>query len=455
MARMLVLSDNLSLPGILVNIITSNGNIHKWTECPQIPRPSDYEIFLLDLKISKQPFHQGAFFGLRQEIEVLLKAGGVVICLNYFTVPTIMKIHYHSKESALEGKDIILAQRDERFETNYDWVYDELLLSRLNIAQVDAKVGTNFELVTKNKLYTKYFEGVSEYHKSVNAVEETLDDEGRLSGHHLSLKEYNDIPIEVIAVSKVTKHPIASAVYLERGTLILLPQSNEDAQVVLGKLYAIGKAQYEKNMQKIEKLLEPPEWVSKYKTQHELMLDKKIEELNAKIDELKLSHKKFDKIDVLLYGTGNQLEDAVEETLKDMGCTIEKLEKGATVDFKAHLNGMNFVIEVTGIDDKVYKDNKHFSQILQYLPYREENERIVFLVNTYRETDIDQRNGKEHFTKPVTDLSRDNHFCLMTTSDLYFIWHAFKNGAPSGKMLAQVFGAEGEFRFSKPSNTIS
>lgn len=217
---------------------------------------------------------------------------------------------------------------------------------------------------------------------------------------------------------------------------------------MVSQLYKIGMAQYEKNLQNFVEFPKAPEWLTKYKIKQEVDLDQSIQKLESEIHELEIQHKNFDKIDALLYGTGESLESAVEVVLKDMGCSVEKLEKGATVDLKAHLNEMSFVLEVTGVDEKIYKDNKHFAQILQYLPYREEKERIVLLANTYRNKDVSERMGKEHFTKPVLELSRDNHFCIMTTCDLYFVWRDYKSGVAPEKLLAQIFRAEGEFKYT-------
>lgn len=171
MVRMVVLSDSLAIPDLALAVLFGdNVDIFSWGKCPQIPRPSDYEIVLLDLKISKG-LHSSAFMGLRQEICTLLEAGGVVICLNYFTVSTNQSIAYDENNSHLKRKDIIRAGRDTRFETNYDWVPEERLLSQLGIAQNDAQIGKKYDLKTQNKLFTEYLSGVPEYHKTVSNVQ--------------------------------------------------------------------------------------------------------------------------------------------------------------------------------------------------------------------------------------------------------------------------------------------
>lgn len=131
-----------------------------------------------------------------------------------------------------------------------------------------------------------------------------------------------------------------------------------------------------------------------------------------------------------------------------MRCNVKKMEKGATIDLKVEMDSMRFAIEITGVDDKIYKDSKKFGQILQYLPLKEKDEKIVLLANTYRNMGVEERAGKEHFTEPVTEIAGNNHFCLMTTADLYLMWRGFLNGKSSKEMLAQVFSVDGEFKYA-------
>ena len=125
------------------------------------------------------------------------------------------------------------------------------------------------------------------------------------------------------------------------------------------------------------------------------------------------------------------------------------MEKGATIDFTAKTDSMKLAIEVTGVDDKIYKSSKKFGQILQYLPMKEENEKIVLLANTYKDIDVKERIGRENFTGTVREIADSNRFCLMTTMDLYFMWKDFLNGASAKKMLTEVFSTTGEFKYSK------
>jgi hypothetical protein len=425
-------------------------DIFEWMEHEKFPRVSDYEILVLDMEVKQRYGLENAFYGLRQDVESLLDSGGVIICLNYFTVSTTFTIHYVSDKSVLEEKEVILSKKinHARMELNYDWIFSDKWLSNLNVAQLDAKKGANFVVKTKNNLFLKYFSKVGEYHKTLNNVLEIKEADGTPTGKYkfrLGLQQTFDT--DLLAVSKVTGQPIACKIGIGDGTLIFLPQSKDSILSIICQLYDIGKAEYENNKEK-EATGNAPDWLLKYRSEAEVVLDKEIARLDSAVKDCKLKHKHFDQINYLLYGTGEYLEKAVQLALTDMGFKVEVLEKGYTMDLKATIDEKKFVIEVTGIDDRVYKDNKHFGHILQYLPLMEENEKIIFLANTYRNVEIEQRIGKEHFTSPVLRLSNDNGFCLMQTVDLFSIWKDKLVEKPIKNIFSRLYTCKGEFKLS-------
>jgi len=459
MVRMLVLSENLKIDEALLKVVMeANVDLCRWSEYPNIPRISDYEIVVLDLKIPNDNEYGHAFRGLRNETRILLESGGVMVCLNYFTIATNLKMYYHKGKSDLNESSIIIAEPTNwRWETNYDWFFHDNFLSKLNVAQTDAKIGRSFSLVSGDKIVAEYFKGVTEYHKTIDGVEPLRDEEGNVQGYQVSFFSggyTKKFVSNVFAVTKVTKKPIACIVRIPKGSLIFLPQSHAKAMVMIGQLYLIGSSEYQRNIENIEERPSVPEWLSSYKTQQELDLEHEITDLTNTLQQRKLEQKRFEKIDVLLYGTGNPLEVAVQRALEEMGCTVEKLEEGATMDLKAQMDSMKFAIEVTGVDNKIHKDSKKFGQILQYLPHKEDYEKIVLLANTFRQKDVKERVGLQSFTGPVQKIARDNHFCLLTTIDLFSMWKEHLNGKSSKEPLSQLFSAEGVFKYVRKAENL-
>jgi hypothetical protein len=162
-----------------------NGEVEcfSWAS-PNVPRLSDYEIAVLDMQIPSVNNFGHEFLGLRREVEILLRSGGVLICLNYFTVPTKTEIRC---DHDTEFPAIIRAQSGRtRFEINYDWLPYGLLLSSSNVADPSAKVGAHFFLVSKNKEFADYFKGVTKYHKTIDNVIPKKDNEGNVIGYEFN-----------------------------------------------------------------------------------------------------------------------------------------------------------------------------------------------------------------------------------------------------------------------------
>jgi len=446
MTRMLILSNRLLIEK---NPLEEKADIYGWHKFPNIPRLSDYEIAVLDMKIPAGKY-DGAFLGQRKEAQILLGAGGVLICLNYFTMRTNRRVYWSSKSQ--HPAVIRVLGQNQRWEINYDWVFASYLLSSLNVAQLDAKTGKNIALESKDKLFADYFKGVVEYHKTVDNIYPETDEEGNFLGYKLYIIGYarhKHPDTRVIATAKVTNKPIACVVGVSKGSLIFLPQSEAKPEAIISQLYALGNSEYGKNIETIQEYPSPPEWLDKHKTEQELDSEQKIEDLTNELEQKRLEHRRFEKIDVLLYGTGTPLEVAVQKALEEMGCAVEKMEKGATIDLKAKINSMKLAIEITGVDDKIYKNSRKFGQILEYLPMQEEDEKIVLLANTHKDIDVEERIGRENFTKSVKRIAENNDFCLMTTMNLYLIWKDFLDGKSPKEILEGIYSAKGEFRYAK------
>jgi hypothetical protein len=443
MVKMLVLSDRINLPRGATHALEKDVEGYAWIEYPNIPRLSDYEVVVLDMKTPVVNEYNGAFIGQRGEATTLLNSGGVIICLNYFTTRTGLELDC-TAEAEHSGQ--VMIGHHQRCEINYDWIENTRVLTSTNIANKGAKVGRNFVVLSKDHNYLQYFKGVTDYHKTIENVTPRCDEKEHLLGYDLWLSGQTQLPTSILAIAKVSQRPIACQIDYFDGSLIFLPQSDSELEMVVDQLYEIGKSAYEQNLQRTHRAEPTPEWLVNRKTKQELDLENQITELEIKLEQKKTEHRRFDDIDLLLYGTGTELEDAVQRCLEELSFDVQKTEKGATIDFNAKTDFAKFAIEVTGVNGEILKDNKKFAQILQYLPNKDDDEKIVLLANTYRQIDDNERAGKENFTKPVQRIAVDNRFCLMTTLDLFLIWKDFLNAKSPEKAIAKIFSTEGEYR---------
>lgn len=387
--QMLILSDRLSPSEEQLKTL-QNVEFFSWKRSFE-RRLTDCEIVVLDtfLSPSTGELKNLPFRSKQDEFYELISSGGVAICLTWMPAYTqgVYKVWNETRRSY-----------EEVNETNYHWLSEG---DRRYLAIEEKRPpGKNFQVISHNRLFLDYFEKVTEYDRTMGGIEYRKDEKKFYYRHIYPEAEYN---CEVIAVTKVTGEPIACSIGYGSGTLIFLPQSNAPVESMIKCLYDLGKKYYERNREKIGVPVETPGWLGEYKTEQEKALESQIRETEENLDGLKRFHRRFEEIDVLLYGYGKVLEDAVERVFKDeWKCDVEKTPSGATIDFKVVAPSINkkFILEVTGIVDKVYKDDYKISQALQYLTQdRAPGEKIVILVNTYRETKIDER-SPENFTPP-------------------------------------------------------
>lgn len=429
MVKMLVISDIIKQKEIEWKKSTDISNVDIFSWSSVTPRISDYEIVVLDMNAS---YNKADFFNKRDDVYRLLNSGGVIICLTFF--------------NKLMDRELIF--RNYNRETNYDWLNDSDQI-RLGLYK-DEGLGKNILITTKNQFVKSFLEGVNEYHKTISGIS-YYDEKTKTSYANFGVdKNYR---FDIFAINKVTKEPIACAIRYERGSLIFLPQNSHINNfgftlIVVNNLYDIGKEIYEKNLENMGTSSEVPVWINKYISNQERDLQTKIKRNEEDLENFRYEHKRFEIINFLLYGYNKQLEKSVKKVFEELGCEVEEMEEGATIDLKVRYPEKNyrFAIEVTGSKDKLFKDTNKFGQILQYIPHKEADEKIVLIVNTYRDKDLVDR-GKESFTSHVLDIANNNKFCLITTVDLFNLWKEWIEGKKNKEeILKSIFETNGEYR---------
>ena len=87
-----------------------------------------------------------------------------------------------------------------------------------------------------------------------------------------------------------------------------------------------------------------------------------------------------------------------------------------------------------------------------YLPKHEEktvggeNERIVLVVNTYRDTPLANRTDSEDISVQVQNLVKKNGICLIKSCDLYALWKRWAESPgelSTDEIFRQLFECEG------------
>lgn len=473
----------------LPNIVCS-----KWGEHHQ--SLADFACVVLDLKLDIiVEVHQESvpsvdlkgysFYGLSNDVIRLLQAGGVVICINYYTFINLASLLYGSKIlNAIFEKRQTQYMYEHKFigqeETSYDWL-DLSFLWNTKLDRMDARPGQYFNVTSKTEVVNKYFTYVTEYHKVIEGIRrESGALQGKLRSNFRTDTMYThegvtDDDVDVLGVSEVTEEPIAVSIKYRGfpGTLVFLPtydipKSNvpppnnfEDLQAykeraceIAVALYNLGEYYYEINRRELGVKLESPPWLLKYRTKQAIEADKELESLEARKAELIPKRDRYDRMLSLINGTGDPLEETTIELFGEqwLGFHVERTKKGHQIDFFVKNAGQTLAVQVTGVTGKFTQSDKHFGALMNYMPENEEKntngyvERIVLVVNTYRDKPLESRTDEDDVSPPVLRLVERNGICLIRSIDLYNMWKIWVESPkklPADDIFKQLFNCQG------------
>jgi len=192
---------------------------------------------------------------------------------------------------------------------------------------------------------------------------------------------------------------------------------------------------------------EAPAWIEQAKVDEH-------HKVEAALKEAQERDKRFQTIEYILWGTGDDLEGAVHLVLEDLGFQVTRTPKGATIDRIAGLadSSVRFGLEITGLNEAIKKKSNKITQALSFLQHREGTEKPVILANTFNDRPLEERSKEADFTEDALDLMRPNGIVGMTTATLYEIWKAVNYGGADIKSIAHDLYNHpgGEFKFPGP-----
>lgn len=157
---------------------------------------------------------------------------------------------------------------------------------------------------------------------------------------------------------------------------------------------------------------------------HELKnrVEKKIGEMKkiqGEIETLQQQIQSYDCYRDLLTETGKPLERIVQKTLEDIGIATKQTELG----YPADLINNETAIEITGIKGCIGVDSGKVTQTNRYIQnFRKHNEKVVLVVNTYRDIEPKDRKGKMNFTPEMKKYLESLSISYFTTYSLYELW---------------------------------
>lgn len=476
--KTLILSNYLQaerLPGIVYS---------KWGV--NHPSVADFQCVVLDMKlninVNESPpvvsYEGYSFYELSEDVIRLLGAGGVVICLNYYT--------FVNQAKSLSGTPLLNARHQKKLteysyeykwlgqeETSYDWL-DLGFLQCTQLDRTNIRTGQQIRIISSLGVVKSYFIYVSEYHKVIKGIRRNNGDQRGIlrwiykEKPDYSQAAYTDDDVDTLAVTGVTDEPIAIAIKYRGlpGMIVLLPTyelpnfddpgRDETIRMISGRLRSLGEYYYEENRRKLGIQLESPPWLLDYRVKQAKVADKELEDMEKTKAELITKRDKYDRMLTLISGSGEVLEKAVRELFgKDwFGFDVEETEKGHPIDLfvKSDKTGQTLAVQVTGVANNFTQKDKHFGAIMQYLPEHEEknvdsrNERIVLVLNTYRDVPLKDRTDTDDISTHVERLAKRNGICIIRTSGLFKLWSILTEKPEefnADDIFGQLFSCEG------------
>ena len=472
----LVVSNNI-LESAYSSILVS-----KWENRPSI---EGYYASVLDLYLdaqAKPPFSTVSykhfpFYTARYEIRHLLKAGGVVICLTHLTYINNSCMYTEDRAQhvvwTLRNNLTYAGKHTGNQETCYDFL-EQGFLQATQLDHMNVRANFSFNIIGTSLHIKNYFNYVKAYYKAIRAIIS-------LSSRGTTIEwMYSDNPfsesvhphsddVVPLAVNSITNEPIAAEIkYLGLpGSLVILPTYDldlyrENPNALLWNLKLLAEEFYEQNIKRLGVTITSPDWALKYRVKQSVEAEKRLRELRDEITNFEDERDRYDKILVLLYGYGDELKNTVAKVFGNewFGFSVKPTEKGASLDLFVHDTNRDWdlAIEVTGIAGKFTKDNEHLSDVLDYLPTNVDNnsqglrERIVLVVNTFRDDDLDSRDLTDDISQPTQTIANNNSFCIIRSIDLYKLWNDFVDDKrTASEIFEAIFQTQGIFEYKSAS----
>jgi len=333
----------------------------------------------------------------REEIRILLKRAGVVIC---FMLPMSF-IHYSVRYN----------NRDRSvFISNYDWLFTD---ARDDPGDIQSSSGTTVEYINSTHSFSEYLNTKPAW----SAYIDTND-----------CKEWG------ILASAFGTHAIALHKRVELGHIILLPSAyNSGSGRMLTKC--------------IEKLLQvgettpPPNWVKDILVPAEQEIINGIVEVDGQITSLErekeaklIEKRELERWKYLLYQKGkHHLEPVVRDALKLIGCDVEPQPDKDSNGLVVSDHG-TALIEVVGSKGtvRIEKLGELTTNMGNFMARKKKRVKGILIGNPFCEQPLDNRPPKQSqkplFAKELLDSAEQQGITVLLSTDLYQVVTSILDG---------------------------
>ena len=229
-------------------------------------------------------------------------------------------------------------------------------------------------------------------------------------------------PQSHLAIVDETNIVVGLELQVEKGILVILPPPTlEPDNYIVQMMRLVNVAlRYHERAQRQIPIGDRPDWITDYSVS-------RARKLENEITNLAIEKSQFERLEYVLFGTGDELQDSVALLLEQLDLKVDPQPKGANVDLKATHPTLNlgFAIEVTGTKGTIQKDSSKVGQAWEYFKERsgtpEENDRLLVVANTECHLDPKERK-KASFSANAANLLGGNGALMITTQELYDLW---------------------------------
>jgi predicted Holliday junction resolvase-like endonuclease len=408
------------LKGVQVDVIN-------WFEAASV-KVADYEVVILDTRLSPRKEYERLFDSMQDEINTLLKAGGVVLVL---AGPNV-------EVRSGEGP-----RRTHWHETNYDFLPSDFL-TNTNLDSSPSRIGSHYDADSR---WSGYFDFAPRYWKIVQGISK--------GEHGPEFPYFRGGRVveraQLLATTKATSQNVGCLVSWAGGTIGILPPPDK---LYVPILFLVERASdiYQQNVEQTRELLKPPSWIEDFKVQGQKRLEKEESELKEKLQEYKREVDLMFLATSALFSTGKQLERAVAKIFSDLHWKVDDLTKeGKPIDYVVHgQKGISdgLLVALTGSTSYIDANHKKLAQLFGALADVEDDQKLVFLVNALANEDPRSRGLDKCITDPALRRMEKHGICILLVPDLYSLWRDNLEGKRSpDQIFQQIYCTSGVFRY--------
>ncbi len=211
-----------------------------------------------------------------------------------------------------------------------------------------------------------------------------------------------------------------------------------------------------------KELINVPDWIDSYQVlnENELIID--LEKLNQQKKQLEeiiaiKSEKLLDiqSYKVLLFGTGNVLENKIQEVFEDLGFKILKADSNRD-DLIVKYNDNVVIIEIKGVTKSATEEhaNQLEKWVSEYFLEYKIRPKGILITNTYREVELSKRTNAS-FPNQMLHFSERRDHCLITSIQLFGLYiDCMNNPSNKEKIVDKLLNTIGEFEDYKNWNSF-